>query len=113
VTRELRYVDPGPGAGSPDALLLDIGDDTGALVVYAGEAWVGAELDVTRAGEPRSHHRHLMIRRLRVAGRDVFAGVLPSIDAGTYTVWDPDGAELAAVTVEGGRVHELAAAGSA
>jgi hypothetical protein len=112
VSTEVPYVDPGPGAGPPDALVLDIGEDTGALVVYTAEAWVGAELDVTRLGEPRSHHRHLMIRRLRLAGRDVFAGVLPSIDAGSYTVWDPDGAELAAVIVEGGRIHEVAAAGS-
>ena len=112
-TPERPYVDPGPDAGPPDALVLDIGDDTGALVVYAAEAWIGAELDVTRAGEPRSHHRHLMIRRLRVAGRDVFAGVLPSLDAGAYTVWDPDGGELAGVTVEGGRIREIATAGSA
>ena len=109
---EQPYVDPGPGAGPPDALVLDIGSGTGALVVFACEAWVGAELDVTRAGEPRSHHRHLMIRRLRVAGHDVFAGVLPSLDTGAYTMWDPDGSELAAVRVEGGRIHEVAAAGS-
>ena len=109
---EQPYVDPGPVAGPPDALVLDIGCDTGALIVYAGEAWVGAELDVTRSGEPRSHHCHLMIRRLRVAGRDVFAGVLPSLDTGAYTVWDPGGAELAAVRVEGGRIGEVAAAGS-
>lgn len=111
VTPERPYVDAGPGAGPPDALVLDIGDTAGALVVYAAEAWIGSELDVTRAGEPRSHHRHLMIRRLRVAGRDVFAGVLPSLDAGAYTVWGPDGGELAAVTVEGGRIHEVVAAG--
>jgi hypothetical protein len=112
MSSERPYVDPGPGAGPADALVLDIGESTGALVVYAAESWIGSELDVTRSGHPRSHHRHLMIRRLRVAGRDVFAGVLPSIDAGRYTVWDPAGGELAVVTVEGGRVREVAAAGS-
>lgn len=104
---EPPYVDPGPGSGTPDALVLDIGGDAGALVVHAGEAWIGAELDVTRAGEPRSHHRHLLIRRLRTAGAYVFAGVLPSLQAGSYTVWDPDGRELAAVVVAGGRVTEV------
>jgi hypothetical protein len=28
-------------------------------------------------------------------------------------VWDPDGGELAGVTVEGGRIREIATAGSA
>jgi hypothetical protein len=104
---EEPYVDPGPRSGPPDALVLDIGADDGALVVYAAEAWVGAELDVTRTGEPRSHHHHLMIRRLRSVGGDVFAGVLPELTAGSYTVWGVDGNELASVCVEGGRVTEL------
>jgi hypothetical protein len=108
-TAELPYVDPGPGSGPPDALVLDIGGDTGALVVHAPEAWIGVELDVTRVGEPRSHHRHLMIRRLRAVGGDVVAGVLPQLAGGSYTVWGPDGASLAVVSVEGGRVAELRA----
>ena len=95
--------------GGPPALVLDIGGDVGALVVHAREAWVGSELDVTRTGEPRSHHRHLMIRRLRAVGGDVFAGVLPSLEAGSYTVWDPAGRQLAAVTVHGGQVCEVRA----
>jgi hypothetical protein len=106
-TAELPYVDPGPGSGPPDALVLDIGGDTGALLVHAPEAWIGLELDVTRAGARRSHHRHLMIRRLRAVGGDVIAGVLPQLDAGSYTVWDPQGAALAEVTVKGGRVIEV------
>ena len=52
-----------------------------------------------------------MIRRLRAVGGDVFAGVLPELVAGAYTVWDPDGAELARVEVEGGRVVEVHAEG--
>jgi len=108
-TTEVPYVDPGPRSGPPDALVLDIGGDTGALLVHAPEGWIGIELDVTLAGEARSHHRHLMIRRLRAAGGDVIAGVLPQLTEGSYTVWGPDGAALAAVTIEGGRVTEVRA----
>lgn len=104
---EAPYVDPGPRTGPADALVLDIGHGSGALLVHAPDAWIGAELDVTRAGEPRSHHRHLMIRRLRTGHGDVIAGVLPSLDAGDYTVWDPDGAALADVVVESGRITEV------
>ena len=104
---ELPYVDPGPRSGPPDALLLDIGGDAGALLVHAPEAWIGVELDVTKAGEPRSHHRHLLIRRLRAVGGDVVAGLLPDLTAGAYTLWGPAGEPLASVTVEGGQVTEV------
>ncbi len=87
--------------------MLDIGLETGALVVYAPEPWIGDELDVTAEGEPRSHHRHLLIRRLRAGVGDVVAGVLPSLPAGAYTVWSPSGAVVGRVEVSAGHVAEV------
>ena len=104
---ETPYADPGPRSGPADALVLDIGGDTGALVVQAPEGWVGAELDVTKEGEPRSHHLHLMVRRLRAATGDVVAGVLPALVSGRYTVWGPAGSEVATVDVAGGSVTSV------
>jgi hypothetical protein len=108
-TTEAPYVDPGPRSGPADALVLDIGLDAGALVVYAPEPWIGDELDVTAEGEPRSHHRHLLVRRLRAGVGDVVAGVLPSLPAGAYTVWGPSGAVVARVEVSAGHVAEVVA----
>ena len=107
---EAPYVDPGPRTGPADGLVLDIGLDTGALVVYAPASWVGLELDVTRVGEPRSHHRHLLVRRLRAPVGDVVAGVLPSLPAGQYTVWRPSGPALASVAIAAAEVTEVSAA---
>jgi hypothetical protein len=104
---EVPYVDPGPRSGPADALMLDIGGDIGALVVEAPDEWVGAELDVTRDGEPRSHHRHLLVRRLRVARADVIAGVLPALPAGRYTVWGPTGGPVATADIAGGAVTSI------
>jgi hypothetical protein len=101
---EAPYVDPGPRSGPADALVLDIGPGTGALVVHAPPSWIGLELDVTRAGEARSHHRHLLIRRLRAGVGDVVAGVLPSVPEGRYSVWGPSGGVVATVAVVGGSV---------
>ncbi|HZQ59469.1 MAG TPA: hypothetical protein VFA84_15620 [Acidimicrobiales bacterium] len=101
---EAPYVDPGPRSGAPDALVLDIGGEIGALVVHAPPSWIGTELDVTAEGEPRSHHRHLLVRRLHAGGHDVVAGVLPSLPAGAYTVWGPSGSPVASVSVSGGTV---------
>jgi hypothetical protein len=109
MTAEAPYIDPGPSSGPADALVLDIGFETGALVVHAPPSWVGEELDVTAVGAPRSHHRHLLVRRLRAQGRDVIAGVLPSLPAGRYTVWGPSGSAVGSVEVDAGAVAFLSA----
>jgi len=38
---EAPYVDEGPTNGPPDALVLDIGEDIGALILYAEEGCLG------------------------------------------------------------------------
>lgn len=105
---EQPYVDPGPGSGPPDALVLDIGGDIGALIVYADEPWLGAEVDLSPVGVPRSHHLHTMVRRRRVSGYDVFAGLYPEVQQGSYTIWAPtNGSPLGTVEVIGGQVAEF------
>ena len=106
VHAEAPFVDEGIG-GAPESLVLDIGGDVGALILYAGEEWLGREIDVTPVGLPRSHHIHTMIRRRRSVDREFVAGVYPELRAGSYTVWGTDGEALAEVVISGGRVTEL------
>lgn len=103
---EEPYVDPGPGHGCPESLVLDIGGDVGALIVYATEECLGCEIDITPAGAPRSHHLHTMIRRRRAPAREFVAGVYPELTAGAYTLWGLDGKPLTTVDIAGGRVRE-------
>lgn len=105
---ESSYVDPGLSTAPPDSVVLDIGGDVGALIVYTTEDWIGFELDLTPAGERRSHQVHTGVRRLRLIGRDVFAAVYPDVVEGGYTVWGPDG-PLGEVEVTGGAVAEFGA----
>ena len=95
------------GSGSPESLVLDIGDDVGALILYADESCLGREIDVTPVGHPQSHQTHTMIRRRRSVDREFVAGVYPELSEGTYTVWSLDGGPLAEVTIRGGRITEL------
>jgi hypothetical protein len=105
---EQPYEGPGPRSGPPDALVLDIGDDIGALVLYADESCLGSEVDITPVGAPRSHHIHTMIRRRRATGRDVVAGLYPELAAGTYTVWGLGGTgPIGRVTIVGAQVAEF------
>ncbi len=94
---------------TPESLVLDIGGEVGALVLYADEACLGLEIDVTPVGQPRSHHTHTMIRRRRAVDREFVAGVYPELRAGAYTVWGIDGEELAELRIAGGRVTEFEA----
>ncbi len=92
---------------TPESLVLDIGGEFGALVLYADESCLGVEIDVTPAGRPRSHDTHTMIRRRRAVDRDFVAGVYPELAAGAYTVWGIDGAVLTELRIAGGRVTEF------
>ena len=104
---EAPYVDEGPSDGPADALVLDIGGNVGALVLYSDEACLGLEIDLTPAGAPRSHHMHTMIRRRRAVDREFIAGVYPELVEGTYTVWGVDDRPLGEVTIVGGQVSEF------
>jgi len=90
-----------------ETLVLDIGDDIGALLLITDAAWIGEEVDVTPAGAPRSHHVHTVIRRRRAGTTDIAVGVYPELPAGDYTVWGVDGRPAGGVTITGGRVSEL------
>jgi hypothetical protein len=105
---EVPFEDSGPRTGPPDALVLDIGGDIGALIIYADEACLGAEVDLTPLGQPRSHHTHTMVRRRRATNKDIIAGLYPELQEGTYTVWGLDGTgPIGEVTIVGGQVSEF------
>jgi hypothetical protein len=90
-------------------LVLDIGGEIGALVLYAAEECLGVEIDLTPRGEPRSHHMHTMIRRRRAFDKEFIAGVYPELVEGPYVVWGIDGRPLGDVEVVGGEVREFRA----
>ena len=75
--------------------------------MFADAACLGREIDLTLAGEPRSHQLHTMIRRRRTVNSDVVAGVYAEVPAGTYTVWGLDDTPLGDITITGGHVSEF------
>ena len=95
----------GPGHGRPESLVLDIGGDVGALILYADEECLGLR-DRHHAGgrDRRATTLHTMIRRRRAVAREFVAGVYPELPAGTYTLWGLDGKPLTEVVIAGGRV---------
>ena len=68
-----------------DALVVDIGGDTGALIVYAPPVLVGREIEIARADTSSGHPVHNVVRPRRVGPWVVHAAVFPGLPAGTYT----------------------------
>jgi hypothetical protein len=89
----------------PEPVVLDIGGEVGALILYAPPELHGREIEVSRAG--RSARVHAAVLERRIGGRTVFAAVYPGLDAGTYDVWRGPTSSAARVTVPAAGVAEL------
>jgi hypothetical protein len=95
------------GAGS---VVLDVGGQIGALILYTAPDLAGAEIEISplAAGAKRTH---ACVRERTGDHGTSYAAVYPGLTAGGYTVWGETGAPLADVTITGGLItqHHLAA----
>jgi hypothetical protein len=71
------------GPSFEGSVVIDIGGDVGALVVYTEPSWAGRELEI-RALAGRVPVTHTSVRERRLPGGTVFAAVFPTLSAGTY-----------------------------
>ncbi len=93
-------------------VMLDIGDGVGALVLFADPSAAGLEIDISPDGAERNPAFHVAVlpRRAVSAGPGrpaVHAAVYPSLAAGTWHLWHPDGDDIAlTVDIRDGEVTE-------
>ena len=80
--------EPRAARGAEEGILLDIGEEAGALVLVTDAGLDGAEIEVGRDGRARTHSQ---VHPRRAAGRVHHAAVFPVLAPGTYTLWGPDG----------------------
>jgi hypothetical protein len=88
-----------PRPASPSrAVLVDVGEHTGALVLKAPAEREGLEVEIHPVSDP-SRRTHVWV--LPRVGREgtVYAAVFPSLPAGDYTVLEPDGSVATTVAV--------------
>jgi hypothetical protein len=93
-----------PAPSRIGTVLLDIGADTGALILHAPAELNGVEIEISpngSAGAPRTHSR---VRERRVGATVRHAAVYPAVPSGTYTVWRDADTPVATVTITGGSV---------
>jgi hypothetical protein len=90
---------PLDGPGALIGLMLDIGGDTGALVVLVDEPLDGSEIEVVGV---RGHAHAQVHRRRSGAGGDVYAAVFVAVEAGSYVIELPGDRRSRTIQVVGG-----------
>jgi hypothetical protein len=87
----------------PESVVLDIGQNVGALMIYTDAALRGREIEVSpRGGIAMPVHVEVLERR--VNGRPFFAAVFPGLRAGDYDIWEHFPTLSGTVTIVGGEV---------
>lgn len=85
--------------------VLDIGDDVGALLLYAPPHMVDAEIEITPAGDP-TRRQHVAVHARAAPAGTTYAAVYPNLSAGCYELWTTTATVALTVSIEGGSVTE-------
>jgi hypothetical protein len=94
------------GRSHPEHVVLEIGEELGALVVYTDPDLHGAEVEISRRGEDaRREHKDVLERAHD--GRPAFAAVFDRLEEGVYNLWVDDIPRARNVEIRGGAVAEL------
>ena len=97
------------GPTSVGTVLLDLGAETGALVLYTPEDLAGAEIEISpdTQGAVRTHaaaRTHAAVRARPAPNGTRYAAVYEGLAAGGYTIWRDHDTPAGQVTVTGGQV---------
>lgn len=88
---------------SNDNLLLDIGRDTGALIIYTPPARDQAEIEISSSASDQVR-THNVVRVRQAPHGPVYAAVFPALPAGDYVVWQDGATRAGTAAVRGGQV---------
>jgi hypothetical protein len=90
----------------PEHVVLDIGEDIGALIVHADAGMLAVEVEISATGhDDQRTHKDILEREIN--GRPSYTAVFDVLREGGYTLWVDDVARARDVVVLGGAVAEL------
>ena len=94
-----------PGPSGPGSVVLELGNDVGALVLETSAALLGQETEISPVGGAMAACRtHSVVRERRTAAGTSYAAVYPGLAAGRYLIWRHTDTPVGEVTIDGGRV---------
>lgn len=94
------------GPSGVGAVVLDIGGNTGALVIVTGPEWHGREIEVTPKDQP-GKRTHVAVRERHVSSGVRYSAVFPALPAGPYVIWRTPTEAAGTVVVAGAAVTEI------
>jgi hypothetical protein len=87
-------------------VVLDIGEDIGALIVHTDASMLGTEIEISPTGQDaRRTHKDVLQREIN--GRPAHTAVFDKLREGSYTLWVDDAPRFRDVAITGGAVAEL------
>ncbi|WBB64903.1 phospholipase [Micromonospora sp. WMMD812] len=93
------------GPSTTGSVVLDLGGETGALIIYTGPDLHGREIEVSPGvAGPRTHSA---VRERHVRDGTFHSAVYPDLAAGVYTVWWDEDTPAGTIRVAGGVVAEF------
>ncbi|GFJ88575.1 phospholipase [Phytohabitans rumicis] len=95
------------GPSGMGTVVLDIGGNTGALVIVTGPEWHGHEIEISPKGQDPSVRQHVAVRDRHVADGVRYTAVFPALPAGAYVIWRNETEEAGTVVVAGATVTEI------
>lgn len=87
------------------SVVLDIGEDTGAVIIHTGPEHDGLEIEVSPVHDP-AHRTHAAVRPRHLTDRVIHCLLIAQLEAGEYTVWRDASTPHGTVSVNGGAVAE-------
>ncbi len=92
------------GPSGPGTVVMELGAGIGALVLYTPAELDGAEIEISRDGDPDARRTHSQVRARHMAHVTRYAAVYPDLAAGQYTIWRSAASPVTTVTITGGQV---------
>jgi hypothetical protein len=93
--------EPAAGPSGPGTVMMELGGDIGALILYTPADMDGTEIEISRDGDPGGHRTHSQVRPRHLPTATRYAAVYPGLLAGAYTIWGGEGPAVTAVITAG------------
>ena len=90
----------------PEPVVLDIGGNVGALVVYADSDLIDTPIELSPTGDDDTRFHQHVLERPMPEGTS-YAAVFDKVTEGTYTLWLHDEPRVRDFTINGAHVAEV------
>jgi hypothetical protein len=96
--------EPAAGPSDPGTVVLELGADIGALILYTPADLNGREIEISPDDDPGARRTHSQVRPRHTARVTKYAAVYPGLRAGQYTVWGDERRPAATTVITGGQI---------